>query len=186
MRIITGSARGMVIESLPGEDTRPTLERVKEGVFSAIQFDIPGARVLDLFAGTGQMGLEALSRGASAATFVDSSGDAVSIIKKNAQKTKLMEKCTVVQYKWDEYVRGAARRGEKDFDLIYLDPPFGMGLQEEAVKAILKAGLLGENGKIICEDENPAVIEAEGLSLYRQYKYGRTYITIYEKAASAI
>lgn len=182
MKIITGSARGIVIESLPGEATRPTPQRVKEGVFSAIQFDVPGAHMLDLFSGTGQMGLEALSRGASSATMVDSSADAVALIKKNAQKAKLMDKSTVVQYKWDEFVRGAARRGEKKYDLIYLDPPFGLGLQEEASKAIMSAGLLSDTGRLICEDENPAIFEIEGLKLYRQYKYGRTYITIYEKS----
>ena len=95
MRIITGTARGTRLETLPGDATRPTAERVKEALFSMIQFDIEGRRVLDLFAGSGQLGLEALSRGAAKATFVDSNRDALNVIKRNAQKTKLYDRCVL-------------------------------------------------------------------------------------------
>ena len=91
MRIITGTRKGVRLETLEGENTRPTTEKIKEAVFSAIQFDIEGCRVLDLFAGSGQMGLEALSRGAQSCMFVDSERDAMEIVKRNAQKTKFFE-----------------------------------------------------------------------------------------------
>ena len=93
MRIITGSAKGTRLETLDGEMTRPTSERVKEAIFSMIQFDVEGKRILDLFGGSGQLGLEALSRGADIATFVDSSRDAAELIKRNAQKAKLFDRC---------------------------------------------------------------------------------------------
>ena len=120
MRIITGSARGTKLETLEGLETRPTTERVKEAVFSMIQFEIEGRRVLDLFGGSGQMGLEALSRGAQVCTFVDRNPQAVAVIKRNAQKTHLYEKCRVLNADWASFVRGL--RGEQ-FDVVILDPP---------------------------------------------------------------
>ena len=105
MRIITGTARGMALTTLDGEATRPTLAKVKEALFSAIQFDIEGRRVLDLFAGSGQLGLEALSRGAEKATFVDSSKEATTIITQNAQKTHLYQKSNVLCMDWKQYIK---------------------------------------------------------------------------------
>ena len=107
MRIITGTARGTRLETLPGEDTtRPTPERVKEAVFSAIQFDLYEKRFLDLFAGSGQMGLEALSRGAARAVLIDENSNAVQIIKANAKKTHLFEKCFISNVSYRDYLRG--------------------------------------------------------------------------------
>ena len=125
MRIITGKAKGIRLATLEGENTRPTSERTKEAVFSMIQFELEGRRVLDLFSGSGQMGLEALSRGAAAAVMVDHSKAAVSVIKQNVMKTKL-EGATVVTADSLEYLRGEGRRRNESakFDIVFLDPPY--------------------------------------------------------------
>ena len=121
MRIITGTARGTRLQTLDGDATRPTAERVKEAIFSMIQFDLTDATVLDLFAGSGQLGLEALSRGAEKAHLIDKSADAVAIIKANAQKTHLWERCRLVLSDYAEYLR--VSKGKQKFDFVFLDPP---------------------------------------------------------------
>ena len=122
MRIITGIARGIKLETLEGEATRPTSEVVKEAIFSAIQFEINDRIVLDLFGGSGQMALEALSRGALKATIVDNSRQATDIIKANAQKTGLFQKCRIAAMDWKDFVKGAS--GREKYDLVILDPPY--------------------------------------------------------------
>ncbi|NLE12426.1 MAG: 16S rRNA (guanine(966)-N(2))-methyltransferase RsmD [Clostridiales bacterium] len=181
MRIITGSAKGAKLEALEGEETRPTAERVKEAVFSMIQFDIEGRRVLDLFAGSGQMGLEALSRGAERAVFTDSNPHAVEIIKANAQKIGLFKRCSISCTDYARYIRSAA--GEK-FDIIFLDPPYGSDLLEDALKMLTAADLVADNGYVICETDSPTPLSAEGMRLKRHYKYGRIYISLLTKEAS--
>ena len=151
MRIITGSARGIALETLPGEETRPTAERVKEALFSMIQFDIEGRRVLDLFAGSGQLGLEALSRGASHATFIDSSRDAADIILRNAAKTKLKERARVAVMDFAAYLKNG--KFTESFDIIFLDPPYNTPCMTEALKLILYSGVLREGGTIVCETD---------------------------------
>ena len=121
MRIITGSARGTKLETLEGDATRPTADRVKEAVFNIIQFEVEGRSMLDLFAGSGQMALEALSRGAESALLADSGTDAVNIIKSNAKKARLYEKCRVLCSDYKSVIRGCADR--EKFDIIFLDPP---------------------------------------------------------------
>ena len=108
MRIITGKARGARLTTLPGEATRPTSEKVKEAVFSAIQFDLGDRTVLDLFGGSGQMALEALSRGAQSAVIVDNSRAATEVIRNNAAKTKLLPDCRIVTADWKDYLRSAS------------------------------------------------------------------------------
>ena len=133
MRIITGTARGMKLETLDGEEIiRPTSDRVKEGLFSAIQFDIAGKRVLDLFAGSGQLALEALSRGADSAVIIDESEKAVEIIKTNAKKTNLMKKCRIARQDYSEYLKSANNR--EKFGLIFLDPPYSKDIPGEVLK----------------------------------------------------
>ena len=141
MRIITGSAKGKKLETLEGEATRPTSERIKEAIFSSIQFEVENRRVLDLFAGSGQMGLEALSRGAARATFIDSSREAMEIVKKNARLTGLDEDCHYLVSDWKNYIRKAS--GREQFDLVFVDPPYAMKCCAEA------AGYLAERGVII-------------------------------------
>ena len=120
MRVITGTARGRVLRTLEGEDVRPTTDRVKEAVFSIIQFEIEGRRVLDLFAGSGQLGIEALSRGAASATFVDMSKDSLSAVKYNLEHTKLGDNAKVVQTDALSFLKLTKDK----FDLVFLDPPY--------------------------------------------------------------
>lgn len=177
MRVITGTARGMSLKTLEGETTRPTTEKVKEAVFSAIQFEIEGRRVLDLFAGSGQMGIEALSRGAEEAVFVDADKNAVKIIKENVEKTRLGDKSRIMQMD----ALGFLNMNVRKFDIVFLDPPYSTGLLEKAMKNV--AVFVAQGGVVICEhpfgDELPEALE--GLSKYRSYKYGKTAVTIYRK-----
>ncbi len=154
MRIITGSARGALIETLEGEATRPTAERAKEALFSMIQFDIEGRRVLDLFAGSGQLGLEALSRGAASCTFTDEAREAVDIIIKNAKNTRLFDRSRVSAIDFRSFLRGAA--GGDKYDLIFLDPPYASGFMAEALRMIDEGDLLAPGGRIVCETDNGA------------------------------
>ena len=133
MRIITGKARGTNLYTLPGSTTRPTADRVKEAVFSMLQFDIEGRSVLDLFGGSGQLALEALSRGARDAVIADSQRGAIDIIKKNAEKTKLSSGCTIMLSDWKETLR---RLSGKKFDIVFLDPPYSSGLIPDVLKEL--------------------------------------------------
>ena len=153
MRIITGRARGIQLVTLEGDMTRPTSERAKMAIFSSLQFELEGRRVLDLFAGSGQMGLEAVSRGASHAVLVDQSKDAVKIIQKNAEKTKLTEDCTVICADFSEFLR--QRRGKEPFDIVFIDPPYAMKACKAAVEAILENRLLKPHGILVLESAEP-------------------------------
>ncbi len=180
MRIITGTARGIVLATLEGEATRPTLAKVKEALFSAIQFDLEGRRVLDLFAGSGQLGLEALSRGAEKATFVDSAKEATGLIIANAQKTKLYQKSNVLTMDWKQYVKSAS--GRSKFDIVFLDPPYHLDILPKVVAELYDAELLAEGAMVICEDEkgglaNDVMVEAR-YDLKKEARYGRVYLTI--------
>ena len=130
MRIITGSARGARLITLEGDATRPTGERVKEAVFSMIQFEIEGRRALDLFGGSGQLGLEALSRGAESAVIIDCAPEAVEIIKTNAKTTRLFDRCRISQMEYEPFLRRAS--GRERFDIIFLDPPYKSGFMPRA------------------------------------------------------
>lgn len=188
MRIITGAARGTQLVTLEGEATRPTAERVKEAVFSAIQFDVAEARFLHLFAGSGQMGLEAVSRGASLAVLADASADAIAIIKENAKKTRLFDRCRIVNYAYAEYLKGYARTGEPSFDIVYIDPPFAEKMYAVVLKRLAASGAIDVHTKVIVESETPDIFgsdnETEALyTVTKSAKYGRIYITyLYLKA----
>lgn len=175
MRVITGSARGRKLEQLVGDDVRPTTDRVKEAVFSIIQFNIEGRRFLDLFAGSGQMGIEALSRGAKEAVFVDNRRDSVEIVKRNLKSTKLGEKAKVVQMDSISFLNV----GREKFDFLFLDPPYSTGLLQAALGRA--ETVMNKGGMIICE--SPFTEELpESLSefvKYREYKYGKIKITTY-------
>ena len=159
MRIITGSARGTKLDTLEGETTRPTTDRVKEAVFSMLQFDIEGRAVLDLFAGSGQLALEALSRGAARATLIDQSRDAVAIITANAKKTHLYEKCRISNADYTSFIRGAA--GRDRYDIVFLDPPYNSGLLEASLKAIANADILNVGAYIVCESDCDIPVKAK-------------------------
>ncbi len=174
MRIITGTARGTKLQTLEGEATRPTSERTKESVFSMLQFDIEGRRVLDLFGGSGQMGLEALSRGAASATIVDQSADAVKIIKANAQKTKLFDRCVILTKDYKAYLKGTKEK----FDIIFLDPPYDSNMLSEAMRIILEQDMLNYGGTIVLESGKDDIPEYGELTMRRHYKSGRAYVTV--------
>ena len=185
MRIITGSARGTKLKTLEGDSTRPTAERVKEAVFSMIQFDIEGRRVLDLFAGSGQLGLEALSRGAEKAIFIDSARDACDIIKFNAAKTHMESKTTVLCTDYAAYIRTAPKSAV--FDIVFVDPPYDSHLAARSLAKLAASDLLSDTAIIIAEtgseidpDDHPE------LEIVKTAKYAKTtYITIFRKKAEA-
>ncbi len=183
MRIITGKARGMKLATLDGEEiTRPTTERVKEGVFSAIQFDIAGKRVLDLFAGSGQMALEALSRGADSAVLIDENTDAVAIIKENAKKTGFMKQCAVSRMDYSEYLKSVA--GKERFDIVFLDPPYSRSMKDEILKKVARADILNDGAIVVCETDKDEIDgDLYGLTFRKKYKYSRvlTYIFDYDE-----
>ena len=176
MRIITGTAKGAKLETLEGLDTRPTAERVKESVFSMLQFEIENRKVLDLFAGSGQMGLEALSRGACGCTFVEKSLEAMAIVKKNAQKTRLIDKCKILNVDYKDFLKGA--KGREKFDIVILDPPYSMKIIPEILDTLVKFDLLSPNAKVVCESEDDVEYSAIGLETVKHNKYGRVYITL--------
>ncbi len=177
MRIITGLARGARLSAPDGREVRPTPERVKEGIFSALQFDIEGRRVLDLFAGSGQLGLEALSRGAVSAVFVDASDSSLQYVKKNIESTGLSGKARVVRSDYASFT--AASRDV--FDIVFLDPPYSAGLLLPALKAVLP--LMSDHGIIVCE--HPPEVKPEetvgGFKISRTYRYGKVLVTVYRK-----
>ena len=189
MRIITGSARGAKLYTLPGESTRPTAERTKEAVFSIIQFDIEGRRVLDLFAGSGQLALEALSRGAASALLCDNSREAADIIKKNAQKTRLADKCRV------EISDGLSllRRLRNDrFDIVFLDPPYAQRLIPDVLRTIVELKLVKPTSLIVCEAAGEEdffggdASLAEKFDIKKQAKYGVAYVAILQPKEDAL
>lgn len=149
MRIITGKARGCKLYTLEGLETRPTTERVKQAVFSMIQFEIEGREVLDLFGGSGQMGLEAVSRGARHATIVDKSKQAVDVIYKNMLKTKLAPDCFVVKSDYADFLK--SRQGREQYDIVFLDPPYAGEALSESLLLLLRYDLLKPGARVICE-----------------------------------
>lgn len=186
MRIIAGTARRRVLETLPGDDvTRPTGERVKEGLFSAIQFELDGRHVLDLFCGSGQLALEALSRGAESAVMIDDNVSAVEVIKTNAKNTGLMKQCRISRMDYSEYLKSAAAKGEK-FDLVFLDPPYAKDVKDEVLKKVSRASILAPGAIVVCESDVDRFTENEavyGLNFRRKYRYGRVFITMLEMPA---
>ncbi len=186
MRIITGEAKGRRLMTLEGEMTRPTSERVKEAIFSIIQFDIEGRRVLDLFGGSGQLGLEALSRGAASAVITDSNPDAVNVIKANAKSTRLDSRCRISVMEYDAFLKYA--KGRESFDLIFLDPPYKSDFLSAALRLIDKGGVAKPGAFIVCEHETPDIFGGdEKLSGRYEIKkanvYGRVRVTLLSPAA---
>ncbi len=152
MRVITGSAKGIRLQTPEGETTRPTSERAKEALFSMIQFEVEGRRVLDLFAGSGQLGIEALSRSAQSAAFADASKAAVEAIRANLQKTKLQERAFVYAGDALAFLRQNAAR---KFDLVFLDPPYALGLVPKALALLCKQNMLLPGALLLCETGAP-------------------------------
>lgn len=180
MRVITGSARGRRLKELAGLETRPTTDRVKEGLFSILQFEIEGRRVLDLFAGTGQLGIECLSRGAESAVFVDQRQDAVRLIRENLAVTELSERARVICGNALDFLSTSPGR----FDLIFLDPPYGTGLLEAALERCGASGfdILAPRGIIAAEHPaDKAPQPPASCRLHRTYRYGKIGLTIFRR-----
>ena len=179
MRVITGKARGVALKTPDGMHTRPTADRVKEALFSIIQFDIPGAKVLDLFGGTGQLGIEALSRGAKSAVFVDEREDACKLIKENLRRTRLEADAKVVR---SDYLSFLSRCNEK-FDIILLDPPYAEVFLENSLNRITEIDILQSSGIIVTERPLGKDLpwDFEGYTRSKDYKYGKTLLTLYRK-----
>lgn len=179
MRVITGKARGVALKTPDGMLTRPTTDRVKEALFSVIQFDIPGATVLDLFGGTGQLGIEALSRGAKKAVFVDQQAKACELIRENLRRTKFDREGQVVRADYLEYLK----RCRELFDIVFLDPPYAEVFLENALKCITEIDILRSGGIIVTERPvgKDLAFAFPGYTRSRDYKYGKTLITLYRK-----
>ena len=177
MRVITGVARGVRLGALEGIDTRPTIERVKEAMFSAIQFEVPGRRVLDLFAGSGQLGIEALSRGAVHADFADSSKDSCAVIADNLKRCNFEDTASVFCRDWRSFLESAT----SPYHLVLLDPPYGKGLCAAAMEKLVEKNLITEQTIVICEtaDKESLPDEIGPLSKTRTARYGAVRLTTY-------
>ena len=177
MRVITGIARGCKLITPEGMDVRPTGEKVKEGVFSSIQFELEGAHVLDLFAGSGQLGIEALSRGAARAGFVDNSTKSLRCINENLRNTKLTRLADVINRDSYDYIRLTAQT----FDIIFLDPPYRYGHIHKLLP--LAASKLRDGGSIICEYEKGSedILAPDGMTLKKIYTYGKINVAVFTK-----
>jgi len=177
MRVITGTARSVRLKTPDGSEVRPTAERVKEAVFSMIQFDIEGRRVLDLFAGSGQMGIEALSRGAEKAFFIDFYAPSIKAIKDNLEKTKLLEKAEVIFGDSIAFIRSTNEK----FDIAFVDPPYSKGLYDDCLAALVNK--MNDGGTIICEcpSKDKLLQSCGDFSIVKESAYSSTKIVVYRK-----
>lgn len=176
MRVISGKARGTVLYALDGLHTRPTTDRVKEAMFSIINFYIESGVVLDLFSGSGALGIESISRGAKRCFFIENDKDALKIIKKNILKTNFSDFAEIVFSDYEKFLKSTS----ETFDIILLDPPYNKKMCDRAMSLIFERNLLNKNGIIICETEYPEIIETEFIKK-KDYKYGHTKLTVFVK-----
>ena len=180
MRVIAGSARGRRLKELQGMDTRPTTDKVKESLFNIIQFDLEGRRVLDLFGGTGQLGIEALSRGSAHCTFVEKRRDAVVLLRDNLKSVGFEAQARVVQGDALAFLTGCREK----FDVILLDPPYHTDLMDRAIESILMFDILAEHGIIVCEtaaDRELPPLPEEKFEPGRTYRYGKIRLSVFRR-----
>ena len=177
MRVITGTARGRKLAALEGVEVRPTTDMVKEAMFSILQFEVEGANVLDLFAGSGQLGIEALSRGARGCVFVDSSRDSQNITRQNLQHTGLSSAARVAAMDYAAFLRST----KDTFDIALLDPPYEKGLAAEALPLLV--GKMSPGGAILCETRKgePMPERVGEFAIHRTYRYGKIALTLYRR-----
>ena len=179
MRVVAGSAKGITLKTPEGLTTRPTADRVKEAMFSILQFDLPGTAVLDLFGGTGQLGIEAMSRGAKSAVFVDEGEKACALIRENLRRAKMEQQGRVVRSDYMQFLRQCREK----FDIILLDPPYAEVFLENALNCITEIDILHSGGIIVCE--RPVGKELpwsfQGFTRSKDYQYGKTLVTLYRK-----
>ena len=181
MRIITGSRRGKRLKTLEGMAVRPTSDHIKESLFNILQFDIEGRAFLDLFAGSGQIGLEALSRGADHAVFVDSAKASCAVVQENIKTADFTAEARVVQADYAAFLM----RNTERFDIAFLDPPYRTGVLEKALLAV--SGHMNRGGIIICEHPKEDTLEVVygDFVRHKDYKYGRIMLTTYRKKAES-
>lgn len=181
MRVITGSAKGRRLKTLAGMDVRPTTDGVKEAIFSIVQFEVEGATVLDLFAGSGQLGIEALSRGASKVVFVDNSAESIKVVKDNLRHTGLEENAVVINTANNAFLRSTRDK----FDIAILDPPYNHNLIQKSMPQLVEK--MAETGIIICEHEKETKLpESFGdFTVSKVYRHGRATLTAYRKKPDA-
>ena len=179
MRVISGSARGRRLNELQGMETRPTTARVKEALFNLVRLELPGGDILDLFAGTGQLGIEALSRGAARCTFVDQRKDAAALVRENLKLTGLTGWGKVVQGDSISYLMSCREK----FHVIFLDPPYQSGLLEQAMETIAAFDILREHGIMICESPLEQVLPdlSQPYERGKDYRYGKIKLTVYRR-----
>ena len=175
MRVISGSARGKKLLSLEGSATRPTTDRVKESMFNIVMPYIRDAKVLDLFAGSGALGIEALSRGAAHCTFLENARDAAAVIRKNLEGTKLSDSSKPVEGDALAFLD----RTQESFSLIFLDPPYDGGFYEPVLEKIAKRGLLDRDGVLVLEKRaDTQIIVPDTMEVEKERKYGHTTVCI--------
>lgn len=181
MRIITGRAKGTRLNTLDGVSTRPTSERAKEAVFSMLSFDIEGRDVLDLFAGSGQMGLEAASRGASSVTLVEKLPMAAAVVAANIEKTRLSDAARLVRSDVFDYIRAVS--GREKYDIVFIDPPYAMHAVPDTLEALLNGDMLKRGAIVVCESEEADVflgreVLAARFETLRLARYGAAHVTV--------
>ena len=180
MRIIGGKFRSRVLSEFAGENVRPTSDRAREALFNILALKIYGARVLDLFAGSGALGLESLSRGAGEVVFNDCSKDSIAILKKNLSALKIPVNGAEAKVYISDYLT-CLEMQKAPFDLIFLDPPYRFDYGKKALEKIAQKGLLSENGVAMYECDRPFEGEIEGLEKYDERKYGKAYLTFFKR-----
>ena len=179
MRVISGKARGTTLKTPDGMTTRPTADRVKEAMFSILQFDLPGAKVLDLFGGTGQLGIEAISRGAKSCVFVDKNESACGVIRENLRRTGFLEYGKIVRSDYLSYLKTTG----ESFDIVLLDPPYAEEFLENSIKLLTEIDILQSNGIIVCERPfgKELSLDISCFTRSKDYKYGNTVLALYRK-----
>ena len=184
MRVVGGTARSIPLKSRDGLDTRSTSDRVKEAIFNILQFDVPGASVLDLFGGSGQLAIEALSRGARSAVIVDNSPEALAVIRENLRRTNLEQGASVVRADYLAYLDRCRER----FSIILLDPPYREKFLETALKRISEIDILKSGGIIVCEKPADKILSPAygGIRHAKDYRYGKTAISIFRREEPSI
>lgn len=175
MRIISGKYRGLNLSEFKGEEIRPTADRVKESLFNILSGRIAGARVLDLFCGSGSLGIECLSRGAASVCFNDFSRESLNVLKKNLAKLKGENVYKITCADFSSYLNGAREK----FDLIFIDPPYAENFGASALEIIAARKLLSENGVAVYERDRAFAGEVCGLETTDERKYGKTYLTFF-------
>ena len=179
MRVISGTLRGLKLESLPGTDTRPTLDRVKEALFSMLMSSVADSVGLDLFAGSGALGIELMSRGGKDCVFVDSSPDAIKVVGANVARARISDKVSIVREDALSYIQ----RTDKKFDIIFLDPPYASGLYRNVLDIIGKRQLLNPGGLVVCECSNDGSFACpDGYIALKDKSYGKVRLLVLEEA----